>query len=286
MEWLAAILITTGAFCVFTARFPGIYAPARKALRFRAPKALTQSQVLQNQLAEKIEPMLELDPIKRSQTEALLRNLGHTESPELFHAQALAGSIFASALCVVFLLFSVPLGVADMVLVGFGYYSKRRKTLEKELARKRAAIERELPQFAATIRQSLGTTRDVVSILTSYRRVCGQTLAGEIDKTLNDIITGNAEQAIRALESRVASPKLGQLTRGLLAVLRGDDQRMYFDVLAEEYRKSQDEEVDRELLHRPQKLYPYMGLMFSGFILMLIASLGAEILTQIHQFFG
>lgn len=286
MEWLTAILITVGAFCVFTARFPGIYAPARKALRCRAPKVLTQSQVLQNQLAEKIEPLLELDPIKRSQTEALLRNLGHTESPELFHAQALAGSIFASTLCVVFLLFSVPLGLAGMVLVGFGYYSKRRKTLEKELAVKRAAIERELPQFAATIRQSLGTTRDVVSILTSYRRICGQTLAGEIDKTLNDMMTGNAERAIRALESRVASPKLGQLTRGLLAVLRGDDQRMYFDVLAEEYRKSQNEEVERELLKRPHQLYPYMGLMFGGFILMLIASLGAEIFSEIHQFFG
>jgi len=286
MEWLTAILITVGAFCVFTARFPGISAPARKALRCRAPKALTQSQVLQNQLAERIAPRLELDPIKRSQTEALLRNLGHTESAELFHAQALAGSIFASALCVVFLLFSVPLGLVGMVLVGFGYYSKRRKTLEKELAVRRTAIERELPQFAATIRQSLGTTRDVVSILTSYRRVCGQTLAGEIDKTLNDMMTGNAEQAIRALESRVASPKLGQLTRGMLAVLRGDDQRMYFDVLAEEYRKSQDEGVDRELLQRPQKLYPYMGLMFGGFILMLIASLGAEIFSEIHQFFG
>ena len=158
--------------------------------------------------------------------------------------------------------------------------------LEKELAAKRAAIERELPQFASTIRQSLGTTRDVVAILSSYRRVCGPALAGEIDKTINDMTTGNAERAIRALESRVASPKLGQLTRGLLAVLRGDDQRMYFDVLAEEYRKSQNEEVERELLRRPQKLYPYMGAMFVGFALMLVVSLGTEILSGIHQYFG
>lgn len=286
MEWLAAILITVGAFCIFTTHFPGIYAPARKALRCRAPKALTQSQVLQNQLAEKIAPHLELDPIKRSQTEMLLRNLGHTESPELFHAQALASSIFTGALCAVFLLFSVPLGLAGMILVGIGYYSKRRKVLEKELAVRRAAIERELPQFASTIRQSLGTTRDVVSILTSYRRVCGKALAAEIDKTLNDIMTGNAERAIRALESRIASPKLGQLTRGLLAVLRGDDQRMYFDVLAEEYRKSQNEEVERELFKRPHKLYPYMALMFGGFVLMIVASIGAQLLSGIHQYFG
>lgn len=286
MEWLAAILIAGGAFCVFTASFPGIYAPARKALRGRAPKTLTQSQVLQNQLAEKIAPRLELDPIKRSQTEALLRNLGHTESPELFHARAIAGGLFMSGLCAALLLFSVPLGLAGMALAGIAYYNKQRKTLEAELAARRAAIERELPQFAATIRQNLGTTRDVVAILTSYRRVCGQTLAGEIDKTLNDMMTGNAVRAIQALEGRVASQKLGQLTRGLLAVLRGDDQRMYFDVLAEEYRKSQDEEVERELLQRPQKLNPYMAMMFVGFLLMIAASIGAELVGGIHQFFG
>ncbi|MDN0033748.1 hypothetical protein QVN85_12630 [Oscillibacter valericigenes] len=286
MEWLVAILISAGAFLVCTASFPGIYPPARKALRSRAPKALTQSQVLQNQLAEKIAPRLELDPIKQSQTAALLRNLGHSESPELFHAQALAGSLFAAALCTILLLFSVPFGLVGMGLAGISFYRKRQKMLEKELAAKRAAIERELPQFASTIRQSLGTTRDVVAILSSYRRVCGPALAGEIDKTINDMTTGNAERAIRALESRVASPKLGQLTRGLLAVLRGDDQRMYFDVLAEEYRKSQNEEVERELLRRPQKLYPYMGAMFVGFALMLVVSLGTEILSGIHQYFG
>lgn len=286
MKWLVVALIAAGSYILLTAGFPGIYAPARKALRSRAPKALTQSQVLQNQLAEKIAPRLELDPIKQSQTAALLRNLGHAESPELFHAQALAGSLFAAALCAVLLLFSVPFGLVGMGLAGISFYRKRQKTLEKELAAKRAAIERELPQFASTIRQSLGTTRDVVAILSSYRRVCGPALAGEIDKTINDMTTGNAERAIRALESRVASPKLGQLTRGLLAVLRGDDQRMYFDVLAEEYRKSQNEEVERELLRRPHKLNPYMALMFGSFILMIIASIGTELVNGLHQFFG
>ena len=197
MKWLVVALIAAGSYILLTAGFPGIYTPARKALRSRAPKALTQSQVLQNQLADQIAPRLELDPIKRSQVDALLRNLGHQESPELFQARALAGSIFTGALCTALLLFSVPLGVIGMVLTGAAYYGKQQKALEKELAEKRMAIERELPQFASTIRQNLSTTRDVVSILTSYRRVCGPTLAGEIDKTLNDMMTGNAERASR-----------------------------------------------------------------------------------------
>ena len=284
MNWISAALSAMGIYLILSASFPGIYAPARKALRFRAPKKLTQSQVLQNQIAEWIAPRLDLDPIKRSRTELLLRNLNHSETPELFQARALSRSLFATVAGMPVIVLSLPLGLIVMLFIGISYYRKQFSSLERELEEKRAIIERELPQFASTICQSLGTTRDVVAILTSYRRVCGPTLAGEIDKTLNDIMTGNAERAIRALESRIASPKLSQLTRGLLAVMRGDDQRQYFDVLAEEFRRSQDEAVERELLQRPQKLYPYMGVLFVFFALMIGASLGLDLINSLHAF--
>jgi len=286
MKWMIVLLITLGTYFLLASRFTGIYAPARKALRGRAPRPLTHLQVLQNQLAEKITPSLNLDPIEKAQTETLLQNLGHTESPELFQARAMAKGICMGLACVVLLLVSVPFGLAAMLLVGVWFYRKDRKSLEMELAIKRSAIERELPQFASTIRQSLGTTRDIVAILTSYRRVCGPALAGEIDKTLNDMMTGNSERALKALECRVSSAKLGQLTRGLVAVLRGDDQKAYFDMLVSEYRKSQDEQVERELLQRPKKLTPYMALLFFCLILMLVSSLGADLLNNIHQLFG
>lgn len=283
MNWLSGIFLFLGLFLIATSFYPGIYPPARKAIRFRAPKRLTQSQVLQNQLAEQIAPRLDLDPIRRSRTEMLLRNLGHTESPELFLARAMAQSIFVVTLCAPLLLLSVPLGFGSMLLGGFGYYNNQVQSLERELELKKASIERELPQFASTICQSLGTTRDVVAILSSYRRVCGPTLASEIDKTLNDIITGNAETAIHAFEARVASPKLSQVTRGLLAVMRGDNQREYFDILSAEFCKSQDEAVERELLRRPKKLHPYMGILFIFFVLMLIVSLGTDFTQTIKN---
>lgn len=284
-NWLTGSLIGGGLFLILSSCLPGPYAPARKALRSRAPKRLTQIQVLQNQLAEIIAPQLDLDPIKRSQADLLLRNLGHTETPELFHARAMAQSFFFVALCAAVLIVSVPLGIGVMAFCGIWYYNHQISSLERELAEKREAIERELPQFASTICQSLGTTRDIVAILASYRRVCGPALAGEIDKTLNDIMTGNAERAIHALESRVASPKLAQLTRGLLAVLRGDDQRQYFDVLAEEFRKSQDEAIERELLQRPQKLYPYMGVLFVFLVLMIAVSIGTDLVQSLRAVF-
>lgn len=285
-NWLVSILAALGVYCILTAQFPGIYGPARAALRKRAPKPLTQSQVLQNTLAQKIAPLLQIDPIRREQLKSLLVNLGHPETPELFQAHAMAEGLTMTILSCPLLLVSVPLGAAAMVLIGYAFYARKSKRLERELKMKREAIERELPQFASTIRQSLNSTRDVVAIFSSYRRVCGPALRGEIDRTLNDMMTGNAERAIKALESRVASPKLGQLTRGLVAVLRGDDQRVYFDILAEEYRKAQDEEVEKALLLRPKQLYPYMAALGICFALMLAASLGQDVFGKIQIFFN
>lgn len=285
-NWLVAILASFGVYCILTARFPGIYGPARRALRKRAPKPLTQSQIMQNRLAQKIAPLLQLEPIQRDQMKNMLVNLGHTETPELFQAHAIAEGVTMAVLSAPLLLLSLPLGAGAMLIIGYAFYKKQVKRLTKELKIKREAIERELPQFASTIRQSLNSTRDVIAIFKSYSRICGPTLRGEIDKTLNDMLTGNNERAIKAMEGRVASPKLGQLTRGLVAVLRGENQSVYFDVLAEEYKKAQDEEVERELLRRPQQLYPYMGLLGVCFLAMIAASLGQDIFSKIHVLFN
>ncbi len=285
-QWIAGSLVALGLYLLLSYFFPGVYGPARKVMRLLAPKRLTQSQVMQNQIAEKIAPQLSLDPIKRAQMEMTLKNLGHTESPELFQARALAQSLYFMAMASVSLLISVPLGVGIMAFCGISFYNRQSTSLERELVKKRNQIEKELPQFASTICQSLGSTRDIVAILSAYRRVCGPTLAQEIDKTLNDVVTGNAERAIHAFEMRIASPKLSQLTRGLLAVLRGEDQRQYFDILAAEFRKSQDEAIERELLERPHKLYPYMGVLFVFLILMIVASLGTDIYHSLGSITG
>lgn len=148
------------------------------------------------------------------------------------------------------------------------------------MAEKRQKIERELPQFASTIRQSLNRTHNVVDILEVYSKVCGPALRDEIGYTLNDIITGNTERALKAMEGRVSSAKLGQLISGLIAVHRGDDQRIYFDMLAAEYRKSQNEAVAKMLQKRPQELHLNMGLLFLGMVLMIAAALGTYLTQQ------
>ncbi len=160
-------------------------------------------------IAAVLEPHIDMDAINRSTMEETLSALGYVETPETWKAKALArAGVFAVALLPC-LLISPFFTLAGMVLVAVRIYQQQNKKLQNEMKARRQNIEGELPQFAATIRQSLTNTRDVVAILTTYRKICGPALQGEITRTLNDMVTGNPERAIKAMEGRVASAKLG-----------------------------------------------------------------------------
>lgn len=286
MKLLIFIFISTGMFLLMTAALPGVYHPAELALRRRAPKPLTQSQAAVQKLATWICPKMDIEPVKRIRIEEQLRSLGHQESPEMFQAVTLARALITSSACLVIVPISVPFGLALTVITCLVLYNSQGNKLNKLMAEKRQKIERELPQFASTIRQSLNSTHDVVAMLETYRKVCGPALHDEIDHTLNDILTGNTERALKAMEGRVSSAKLGQLISGLIAVHRGDDQRIYFDMLAAEYRKSQNEEVAKALQKRPRELDFNMALLFFGMALMIAAGLGTYIVQQFSQLFA
>lgn len=284
MRLIVFLLAIFGVYCLGTAAHPGVYAPAAQTLRKHMPRRLSQTEVVINFLTGLIQPRLDLDPIKRTRLAEELRSLNHDETPERFQARALARAIFLSSALLALIPLSPLFGAAFFVSC-WALYASQGKKLQKEIQESKRRIERELPQFAGTIRQSLNSTHDVVAMLESYRKICGPTLREEIGRTLNDMKTGNAERALKAMESRVGSSELSQLTRGLIGVMRGDDQRMYFDMLTAQYRKAQDESVKQELLQRPEKLLPNMGVLFGCIALMLAVALGLYMKTQMGMYF-
>lgn len=282
---LVFTLCTAGLWLLIPARLPGIYRPAALAIRHRAPKPLAQSEVIIQRLAALLVIHIDMDPIKRAKLADTLSSLGHDETPEMWQARTIAKSLLLAVAATPLLLVSTFFGGIAIPLLGSEIYRQQWKVLEGEMDARRQRIERELPQFASTIRQSLNSTYDVVAILESYRKICGHALQDEITRTLNDIMTGNPERALKAFESRVSSAKLSQVIRGLIAVLRGDDQRIYFDMLAVEFRTAQNEEVEKELLQRPSKLNPYMGLLFACLFLLVAAALGAYLVQQMKSLY-
>lgn len=282
---LIGFFLLSGLWAVVSDRLPGAYPPAKAAIKARQSKKAFELALWEEKLAKKILPGIHIEQVTRSRLAEALSNLEHTETPEHYKARVYAKAIIYTLPSLLLFLFSLPLGFTVSLTVFYLTYQGEYRKIFRETEKRRREIERELPQFAATIRQALNTTRDISSILKNYSEIAGQALKEEIQKTLNDIYTGNAEDAVQRLEKRIVSAEMSKLTRSLIAILRGDDQRSFLDTLTSEYRKSQDAAIERELLLRPKKLNPYLAAMFLSFSMMVAASMGQGIIQGLNTVF-
>ena len=130
-------------------------------------------------------------------------------------------------------------------------YAKKRKKI----------IEAELPRFAVTITHNLENDRDVVKILSSYRRVAGPELGHELDVTIADMVTGNYENALLRFQNRIGSTMLSDIIRGLIGTLRGDDQQMFFKMLTFDMRQIEQNNLKKEAAKRPKQMQKYSMMM-------------------------
>ena len=140
-------------------------------------------------------------------------------------------------------------------------------------------MEWEIPRFALTIGQNPENDRDVLKIPTSSRRVA------ELDQTIADMRTGNYENALIHFETRIGSPMLSDVVRGLVGVLRGDDQRMYFKMICFDMRQIEQNNLKKEAAKRPKKIQSYSMMMLICIIVYLVV-LSTEVPGSLGAFFG
>lgn len=107
----------------------------------------------------------------------------------------------------------------------------------------------------------------------------------ELDITIADMKTGNYENALRNLEMRVPSIGLSEIIRGLLAVMRGDNQQSYFEMLEHDLTVKGKEELKRIAIKRPEKLKPVTAVLVLSFLAMYVYVLITVISEQLSQMF-
>ena len=207
-------------------------------------------------IAVLLAPFLRLDKLKRSRLQTTLAIAGLELSPEVYTARAWVTAA-AVGICAVPMAFLMPL--LSPVLVGLAvalWFSTYYAAFDF-VRKRRKLIEAEIPRFALSIGQNLENDRDVLKMLTSYRRVAGRDFAVELDQTIADMKTGNYENALLRFETRIGSPMLSDVVRGLIGVLRGDDQRMYFKMICFDMRQIEQNNLKKEAAKRPQKIQRY-----------------------------
>ncbi|MEG1779434.1 MAG: hypothetical protein RR263_04970, partial [Oscillospiraceae bacterium] len=99
------------------------------------------------------------------------------------------------------------------------------------------------------------------------------------------IKTGSTEKALSNFDARLNSVKVSELVRGLIGVYRGDNQELYFEMLTNNYLKSESEAIKKELLTRPEKLKPNIVMLLICMMFMFIAAIGGYMSTQFGTMF-
>lgn len=292
MTLLALIAIIFFGFAVYNLSCAFVDIPTSKTSKMmmlskkqRGTKNEKLLDVYITKIAALAAPYLRLDKLRKNKLQAALAIAGLEMTPEVYTARAwvTAGAV---ALCAIPMAFLIPLFVPILVGLAVALWFSTYYAAFDFVKRRRKLIEAEIPRFALTIGQNLENDRDVLKILTSYRRVAGKDFGAELDQTIADMKTGNYENALIRFETRIGSPMLSDVIRGLVGVLRGDDQRMYFKMICFDMRQIEQNNLKKEAAKRPKKIQRYSMMMLICIMIIYLVVLCTEVLSSLGGFFG
>ena len=236
-------------------------------------------------IAARLERFVKLDKLKKAKLQSVLDIAGIQASPEVYTLKAYVTAALVA-------LGSIPIFIIQplfaMVVVGLAvtlWFSTYYSAFDFVKKRKKV-IEAEIPRFALTIAQNLENDRDVLKILSQYRRVAGKDFKQELDQTIADMRTGNYENALIRFEGRVGSALLSDVVRGLIGTLRGDDQRMYFKMICFDMRQIEQSNLKKEAAKRPKQIQKYSMMMLICIIIIYLVVLVTEVISSLGVFFA
>lgn len=245
------------------------------------PNPLT---LLMRELSGRLAGKLRLNDYRRAQLEADLRTGDMTQTPEQFVAENIvrAGMVAVLAIPVAFVskFLAVLLLVAAVLLYRLG-----SMTLRKKIGARRARIELELPRFVANIEKTLPHSRDVLAMLESYRTGAGEEFGRELDITAADMRSGNDEAALTRLEARVGSSALSDVVRGLIGILHGEDNGVYWANLSLKFLEAGRQNLREQAGKVPKRVRRLSLVLLGCFFLIYIVVIGEVLLNSLGGLF-
>ncbi|SHH10462.1 hypothetical protein SAMN02746098_00178 [Desulfosporosinus lacus DSM 15449] len=284
---LFACLISGGVYFLLTAQLDlPSHAATKTILSYKKqgvnkPKA-TETMIWQ--LAVKLSPWIRLNEYKQRRLKASLKSTGIQYTPETYMAQAIVKAGCCLLGTIPALLIFPPIALGLIVLAIYVYFYEVQR-VDRLLKKKREAIENELPRFVLNVEQELKASRNVVSILDKHRKKAGKGLEKELEITVADMKTGNQELALSKLDARVGSSMLSEVVRGLIGVIRGDDNVLYFQRLAHGFKQIEFQKLKMIAQKRPGQMRKYSLALLGCFIMVFVIAIGMHLVTATGEMF-
>ena len=234
--------------------------------------------------AVKLEQYIHLDDYKRKRLEKMLMAAGLDMTPEVYTAYSILKPCLI-LLGVLPCLLVLPILSPLIVLLAILTYVKESRRADELCKVRMELVEGELPRFVATIHQELAASRDVLRILENYKKHAGPDFARELDVLTADMRSSSYEAALIRFEARMGSAIISDIVRGLVGILRGDDGRMYFQMLSHDLKALELQRLKAKAAKIPPKIRVFSFLMLMCFMLTYIVIIVYQIINSLGALF-
>lgn len=271
MIFLSCAALLIGCRLVYTGSFPAMSLRTMEAVRLhkvygglsgRWNNAITW-------LGRLLEPRIPLSEYRQSEYARYLKMARSGRTPREFFAFLGARAMVCTALGL--LLFPVHWAF-PLLLGGYGVYlfQSDLTSLKRNYTRRRDQMEMDLPKLCSVINSRLKSTQNVCSILESFLPIASPATRDELAATVADMKTGSEQGALLRLEQRISSPMVSDVVRGLISVLSGDDQVVYFATKQLQFNNEAITRKLKDIRSRPARLRLPEFLLFGLGLLILL----------------
>ena len=247
-------------------------------------KLTTAIEAVIMDLSIKLSRFIPMDRYKKNRLSATLKAAGISMTPECYQAHAILKALTVGLLIIPCLLI-FPLMAIAVALLSVLVYFKEYQKADNQMQERRGEIETELLRFVSTMEQELKTSRDVLSILESFKKTTTPALADELGITCADMRSGGYEVALMRLEARVNSPQLSDVVRGLISVIRGDDGVMYFQMLAHDFKQMELRKLKAQAQKIPGKIRIFSLIMLMCFLATFLIVIAVQVIQSLGVMF-
>lgn len=235
-------------------------------------------------IATAISKIIHINEFKRAELENDLKTARMNITPEMYKANAIVKALILGILSVP-MLFIFPLLSPVILISALVVYNSENKKVSRKIKEKREIIEYELPRFVSTVEKTLKHSRDVLYILESYIPNAGEEFKNELTITSADMSSANYETAITRLESRIGSPMMSDVCRGLIGILRGDDMAMYWSSLSLKFADVHRQQLKQRANKVPKKVKRLSVCLLVCFMLMYVVVIMYQIIDSLSMLF-
>ena len=287
LQAIIGMLCGIGLFLVLVDVYKIPYMKTSKAVKSLSSKQKVKTSGLDvwlGNLASWLAKRIRINEFKRVQLEEDLQTAQMEITPEMFKANAIVKALLIGVFAIP-VLFIFPLLCPVIIFLAIFLYSREMKSIGNRIKEKRQKIENELPRLIFTIEKTLTHNRDVLYMLESYEKNAGPEMKHELGITIADMKSGNYEAAITRLESRVGSSMMSDVCRGLIGILRGDDNGLYWTSLSLKFNDIQRQQLRLEAQKVPRKVKRLSMCLLICFMLIYVVVILQQIMDSIGVLF-